>query len=67
MNSYFISYAIKQEKPEGGFFDSGYGHSTAEAKDDIAIDRVMRGILKTIAEKLNVEEKTIHVIQFNRL
>lgn len=67
MKNYFMSYVIKQKKAEGGFIDSGYGQTTASASTAADPGEVMQRMLTSISNHFGVEEKKIHVLQFNSL
>ena len=69
MRNYFASYKVKQmSKVAGiGMIDSGYGFTSLSASDDADISDVLKQLLESIAKQLGVEEKLIHITQFNKV
>ncbi len=67
MKEYFMSYVIKQKNVNGGFLDTGYGSLTIKSPESESPTESYGYGMEMSAKRSGVNERDIHVIQFNRI
>lgn len=69
MNEYFMSFVIKQANKNGigGHYDTGYGYVACSASKGKKIADIVNSMVEASADHHGVEQKQIHVIQFNKI